>query len=146
MMSESGFKTYVRKNMRGKWKHQNIESPTTNSGIPDTYYSMTHGGWIEYKFQIDWPKRTETVLKVKNFKKEQKLWILLHGRLTGRVFFFIKIGKDYLIYDCIAAQKVGSLTKRGMMRYAIKVWHGKINFSELEMVLRTGYKNKLTKT
>jgi hypothetical protein len=140
-MSETGFKKYVRNGMKGRFKHQHIESPTTATGIPDTYFSMIRnvGGWIEFKFQLDWPKRPDTVVKLKNFKKDQKLWLYIHGRMNRNCWFFLKIGKDYLLYDAINAQKVGNLTRSGMYRYAFKRWSNRIDFMELEEILRKGY-------
>lgn len=140
-MSESDFKSYVRKNMRGRWKHQHIESPITGSGIPDTYFSLPNnrGGWIEFKYQPTWPKRNDTVIPLKNFKKEQKLWLYIHGRMNRNCWFFLKIEKDYLLYTAQGCQKIGDLNRVGMYRYAFKKWKGSINFVELEDILKRGY-------
>lgn len=141
-MNEATFKRYVKNGLRMRAKVQHIESPYTALGIPDTFFSMSNGiaGWIEFKFIKGFPKRKTTVVKLTNIKKEQKLWILVHGRLNRRTFLFLKVGSDeYFLYDCYNTQKLGELTADGMLRYATAYWHGPVDFAQLEAVLRKGY-------
>ncbi len=141
-MNEASFKRYIKNGLKMRAKVQHIESPYTALGIPDTFFSMSNkvAGWIEFKFMKSFPKRKTTVIKLTNVTKEQKLWILVHGRLNRRTFLFLKVGKDeYLLYDCYSTQKIGNLTADGMLRYALAYWHGRVNFEELELALRNGY-------
>lgn len=141
-MNETNFKRYTKNGLKNRCKFQHIESPYTGSGIPDSIYSapIRVRGFIEFKFQRSFPKRIDTVLKIINFTKEQKLFLRIHGDIAGFCFFFIRIEDTFLIFDHRNAQKIGNLTQRGMRRFALKVWEKRINFQELEKVLKTDYK------
>ncbi len=142
-MNERTFKTYVKSGMRNRWKHQSIETGGTGQGVPDSYFSLPKvGGWIEFKFHNLWPKKPDTIVRIKNYKRfiNQRNWIWKHGQLTGSTFFFIKIEKDYLLFDYKGTMELNNLTKKGMFRYCIGHWHNRVNFVQLTELLLKDYR------
>jgi len=143
MNNETTFKNYVKRGMRGRWIQRSIETGGTGAGVPDSYFSMPGvSAWIEFKHHNSWPSRKNTIVKIKNHKKFifQRNFIWQHGQNNGRMFFFIKIGEDYLLFDYKGTMKLSTLTKSGMYRYCIGYWKSRIDFSELAILLSKDYR------
>jgi len=130
-MSERTFWNYLRKGMRQRWEVVRIEN-TCSRGTPDTAYSMdgVHG-WIELKFEKEWPKRESTKLRLAHFTPEQKIFIRKHGTAGGRCFLFLRVGSDFLLFEHVHILQLGELNKTEMKKKALKVWYKNLNFDEL---------------
>jgi hypothetical protein len=131
MSSESSFWKTLRKNMKGKWQPERIES-MCGQGVPDVY--ATIDGimlWIELKYAHEWPKRVLTPLRFEHYTPQQKNWIRRHGRAGANVFLFIQVEKDYLLFTWKDALKVGTLTKPQLMKIAYRHWKNRIDYSDL---------------
>ncbi len=107
-------------------------------GVPDVLYchreTKNSFGWIELKYLEKWPQ-LKTIVSLNHFTKEQRNWIYIHGKATGRVFLFLKAGKDYLIFNHEVVFTLGSCTRGELLQQATMFWHKKINYSELKKIL-----------
>lgn len=143
-MNENTFKQYVNRNMRGRWLSRQIETGGTGAGVPDRFFSVQGScGMIEFKYHSNWPSLSSAIIRIKNTKRfiNQRNFIWSHGQLNGRMFFFIKICNEYLLFDYKGTRLLNNLTKQGMMRHCIGYWSSKIDFSELEFLLKKDYRN-----
>lgn len=103
---------------------QRIESPMTASGIPDLCYSYAGvNGFIELKYMKQWPKRSDTRVRIPHFSKAQKLWLYRHFEFGNRAFLLIQIEDDYLLFKGKESFLLEDYTKDQFLRYA--TWHSK---------------------
>lgn len=67
-------------------------------GRPDVNYCIQGvEGNIELKQLKDWPKRPDTVVEVRHFTPQQRLWIRDRVRARGRVYVLLQVGPAYLL-------------------------------------------------
>ena len=136
-MSEKNFWIYLRNGMNDHWNAVRIES-STMSGIPDIIYSMEGvRGFIELKYIKHWPKRVNTIIRLKHFTPLQRLFLSSHEESAGHCFIFLKIERDYLLFSAPldVCTNIGFLRRKELEKLAKKIWHGKINFDELRREL-----------
>jgi hypothetical protein len=142
-MKESSFWNTLRKKMVGEWQAYRIEPGTgTIPGIPDVVYAMspTCAGWIELKYLKEFPKRASTVVKIKHYSPNQRLFLRKWGKLTGKAFLFCQVGKEYFLFDWETAQHVGgSYTQADWRENALCVW-STIDVPQLKYYLAGGKK------
>jgi hypothetical protein len=119
---------------------QRIENGTAN-GIPDVMFSAKwrrkkRGGWIELKRVREYPKRSNTPIRIDHFTKEQKLFMRLHGRITGSVYLLLLIESDWYIFDHVHIDKIGeTATRFDLMAMSVHWWPEKCDWRELFEVL-----------
>lgn len=138
MKPETRFWQYIRQGLKKYCELQRIESGLTAKGIPDVSYSIKNApirGWIELKHVKSWPKRQNTVVKLPHYNPEQKLFLWKHGEASGYCWLFLKIEKNYLLFDHIQAQNVGELNSFDLNCIAHAKWSNRINFEELSSTL-----------
>ena len=125
-MKESGLWSALRTKCKGLWIARRIESPDTEPGIADVTYSLLIGvrGWIELKHIHKYPVSPKTPIRIEHYTPVQKLFLWKEGNNAGYAFLFIQIERDYLLFDHVAAQNVGELTKQEMIDCAIGYWSG----------------------
>lgn len=136
-MSESNFERYVVRGMGDSW-HSTHHEDKFHKGIGDRSYAYNFSdGWMELKFRIAWPVRPQTNVTFPKFYPEQRLWLKLRGRHSNKIFFFVKVGKDYLLFDTKEAtiDLLGRVNKKKLISMALKVWHNRINFDEFKEFL-----------
>lgn len=111
---------------------QAVENPV-NPGTPDVEYI---GGWIELKYLPEFPKRTETPIRVPHFRPEQRAWITQRTLRGGRVHVIIRIEKHFfLLHGMVAAQKLGQLTHLELINNSLAHWYGSIDGEQLIKIL-----------
>lgn len=142
MANEASFWKTLRRGMRPYWtavRHENIVA----EGVPDLsfdIYGIPGSGWIELKHRHFWPKCDSTIVKFKHYSSEQKAWIKKHGALTNRVYLFLQVGKDYLLFNWKVAHHIGSVNKEGLFLLALKTWRPYINYKELAEILNNQWR------
>lgn len=90
-------------------------------GTPDI--NITHG-WIELKYVAEWPKRTNTILRIHHFTPQQRVWLRRRWVAGGGAFFLLKIADEFLLFDGETAYQVGKLLTREQC-YATALHHAK---------------------
>lgn len=101
-------------------------------GTPDVNYVE---GWIELKIAVP-PKRKDTILTIKHYTTEQRTWAIRRAHAGGRVWLFLKVSTEWLLFKGeIAAKYLGYVTLERLREVAIKTWKGKLNDQELREIL-----------
>lgn len=122
------------------WLEATRHEDTLQLGIADVSFVSTNRvhGWMELKQIDEWPKRESTILKIDHYTDDQRLWLKRKGKAGGHVWLFVKVGRDYLLFDWEAAQRVGKLNKAALYDIAWKVWEKKMDWRDLGLQLCMG--------
>lgn len=88
-------------------------------------------GWIELKHRHHWPARERTVVRLDHYTQEQRDWLLRRTISGGRAWLLLQVEREYLLFDGVAAQQVGRLTRKGLGELARCTWQGRLNYAEL---------------
>ena len=94
--------------------------------------------WMELKCLDEFPKRHTTIVKVNHFTPEQRVWILNRVKHGGRVFVFVKVGKDdfYLFDGKDAAENLGvNWVRNGWLFHCIRCWKGRVDWSAFNLIV-----------
>ena len=134
-MSEKNFKNQVIKNLKKiGMLTQKIESSTA-PGIPDLFYSNRNVcGWIEFKYIIDWPKKSNSIVPIK-ITNHQKLWIKKWDSPGCHVFLMLKIAQDSMIFNSHKILCINSYARRELVECALQNWHKRTDYQELFKIL-----------
>jgi len=82
-------------------------------GTPDVAYI---GGWIEMKKLDEWPKRSNTKVRLPHYTKEQRAWAKVHHHKGGKSFWLLRVQREWLLlHGAIAAELVGTLTREELI-------------------------------
>jgi hypothetical protein len=82
-------------------RHGHIERVENMAGIgrPDVNYCIRGvEGNIELKQLPEWPKREDTVVPVRHFTPQQRLWIRDRVRAGGRVYVLLQVCRPANLY------------------------------------------------
>lgn len=122
----------MRTKMHGKWQEATRHEDMLQSGIADVSYVCNgRHGWIELKHRHEWPKRESTIVRLDHYTDAQRIWLKHKGRAGGFTWLFLQVERDYLLFDWLAAQSVGSLNRDGLEKIATAVWLKRCNWDEL---------------
>jgi hypothetical protein len=101
-------------------------------GTPDINYTL---GWIELKYEPNWPKRGGP-LRVDHFTKEQRAWITRRVAHLGKVFLLLKVAEEWLLFEgTTAALHLGDSDKETLYELALVHWPRKPTMEELQLWL-----------
>lgn len=129
MANEAGLWQLMRKHMVG---HVVRLENQVGVGQPDVNgCALGTDWWMELKCIDAFPKRPATVVKVNHFTPEQRVWIHNRHQAGGRVFVFVRVGKDdfYLFNGISAAQGVGSTwNAEDWHLNALRHWQGRVDW------------------
>lgn len=100
-------------------------------GTPDVNYTR---GWIELKYIGGWPVRDpDAIVKVDHFTPQQRVWIMRRALAGGRVFVFLKVGEEWLLFNGgWAARCLGRVGKEHLCRNALAHWTQKPTKEDLQ--------------
>lgn len=127
-MSESNLWTRTRDGLKSYGHLIRVEN-MLEAGTPDVNYCLHKSdGWVELKHAKK-PARDSTVVfkSQRGLDPEQITWIMLRRRAGGRVFVFIQVGDDLLLFDGLIAPQLNTLTFNEMVMAAM--WHRHGNMS-----------------
>jgi hypothetical protein len=112
-------------------------------GNPDVIYCLDKKimGWIELKYLSHWPKRKTTIIKLRHFTKEQRLFFKKAKRWSNRVHMLLRIEKDLMLLTAPEALNyIGTLTKTELLsKIDLEGRHwkvGKIDWEEFFNLLK----------
>jgi len=136
-MNEATLRNYIRKGLHAKGVLTTHHEDALNAGVPDLSYSGggVHG-WIELKWLEAWPKRTDTIVRIAHYTKEQKHFLLSRGRAGGRCWLLLRVGREHLLFNYEQAQTVGARSRELTTYEATEHWPtGPLNFYQLTTLL-----------
>lgn len=118
----------------GEFHPIRVERPII-PGTPDVNIVQ---GWIELKSEDEWPKRPQTIVKLKHpMTVEQRLFHRMRQSAGGKSWVLLKIGRDWLLFDGrVAADVLGSNNREGLIKAALHYWPGGLRDKELRKALR----------
>ena len=91
-----------------------VENPI-HPGTPDVNFA--DGRWMELKCVPRWPKRERTILRIRHFTPEQRVWIYRRWKCApGSTLLLLEVRADrqWLLFDGdVAAKVVGRSTTAG---------------------------------
>jgi hypothetical protein len=134
-MSENQLWNTMRQQMGANkyWREATRHEDALQKGIADVSYISTLGqhGWIELKQVNEWPKRESTILRIDHYSDDQRMWLKRKGKAGAFTWLFVKVQRDYMLFDWLQAQHVGKLPKDHLKRAAFGLWENKMNWHDL---------------
>lgn len=128
-MSESDMRRHVVRSLR-ELDAFAVENPA-HPGTPDINYKE---GWIECKWDKQWPVREETPLRIDHFTRQQRFFLRQRWARGGNVFLLLNVARDWLLFDgLVAATHVGYMARDELCLLARNHWVGR---GAMQMVLR----------
>ncbi len=94
--------------------------PVENGVLPGTPDVAYIGGWIELKSEDKWPARANTVLALKRFTPQQRLFLRRHCRRGGKAWLLLRVGREWLLFDGATASDIVGLVPRSQLLAAAK--------------------------
>ena len=135
MPGESQFWKQLNLGMKPFWRVRRIEN-SLMAGTPDVYFTMVangYGGWIELK-HIKRKPRTG-LFKISHFTKEQRLFFHIHGSIGGNIWLFLKMEKEYFVFDWKQALTIGNYYISELYDEKNYSWYGrKLDFNRLNLL------------
>ena len=96
-----------------------VENPV-RPGTPDVNYVE---GWIELKWLRTWPVNADTVVQVKHFTSQQRVFHLRRRQAGGRSFVLLQCRREWiLLLGEVAALNLGHCTREELHELAYKKW------------------------
>lgn len=137
---EKEFIGHIKKIMGPDWILSKIETRigSSNIGVSDCAYSCSgRHGWIEFKYQKEWPKRRDTIVRLKHFTRNQKQFLYRHGKHgKGGCFLFLHIEDQILVFDWRVVHYIGKLNRMELETLAVlNLFYGTLTKFELCNVL-----------
>ena len=115
------------------WLEATRHEDKIQSGIADVSFVSMNGlhSWCELKSIPAWPARESTILVIDHYTDQQRIFLKQKGKMGGCSWLFMKVGRDYLLFDWGGAQQVGKLNRDALLNTATAYWFGKMNWREL---------------
>lgn len=123
-MSEKAFWGWLRTKVGSRWHAVRIEN-LVDRGTPDVNFKIKDGaeGWLELKQLDDWPKRLDTIVSMKRYTQEQRLWLLTRAEAGGKAGLLLKVKNDILLFGPYAAyHSVGNVPRDTLFIHARYSW------------------------
>jgi hypothetical protein len=102
-------------------------------GTPDINYI---GGWMELKYIKNYPKRSNTKIRLRHFTKVQRNWIKRRYLKGGNVCVLLRIERDWYLFKYPNTHLLGELDKEEMKEKSTAFWEKKLIVEELIKWLR----------
>ncbi len=111
-----------------------VENPAY-PGTPDVNFVE---GWLELKWERDWPARGG-ILHVPHFTQQQRVWLTRRRSRGGIAKVLLVCGREWLLFDGkVAANTLGRAGREELMVAAEKHWPQKPDQEEfVQCVLAT---------
>lgn len=131
-MSESDFWSTTRYALAPFGKFERVEN-LLGSGMPDVCYLIRRKpalpavcGWLEMKYEPEWPARPATPARLTTLTREQVLWQAMWTEAGGRAYTLARIGPSYVLLDPPVLRQVfrGELSRAGLEEAACVVSEG----------------------
>lgn len=97
-----------------------VENPC-RPGTPDVNYTE---GWIELKHKYEWPKRSDSVVRLDHFTPQQRVFLMRRWHVGGNAYLLLQVDHDWLLFTGEdAADHVGKVDRATLEELAIAVWN-----------------------
>lgn len=117
-MAESDLNDRIRRALR-QWDPVRVEN-AVGPGTPDINYVR---GWIESKYEDEWPAKPGTVLRLKRYAPEQRAWHVRRCAAGGTVFVALEVGSEFHLFAAdMAARYLGTEWTRADCRACALLW------------------------
>lgn len=93
---------------------QSVEN-ICHPGTPDVNCTL---GWIELKWVKSPPARPDTILAVRHFTPQQRVWLMRRWRAGGGAWLLLQCGKSWLLFTGETAADVVGRTPMGILHAA----------------------------
>jgi hypothetical protein len=132
-MSEANLWTTIRtKMLPDYWSEATRHEDAYQKGIADvSFVQLGRHGWMELKWVARYPVRESTVVRIPHYTDEQRAFLRAKGSAGGMTFLFMKIERDYLLFDHLNAPDVGMVTASELRALASCVMSGKFDPEKL---------------
>lgn len=138
-MSEADLRATFKREMNTYGWPVRIED-ACSKGVPDTHYvyrwqQTTRTCWIEFKYLDAWPKRKDTTVKIKSFKRNQILWLEKYDGWGGNAWVLLQVGgREWALFGAKAARELfeGRLTRAGVLAQATV--HSEGEFPKIDLL------------
>lgn len=135
-MAESDQRSTVVKALK-KLDAVAVENPAY-PGTPDVNYIE---GWIELKWLRAWPARQDTIVTLKHYTKQQRIFAVRRRRAGGNCWLLLQVRNQWLLLDgAVAAIKLNKSTAKELHDAAHIVWPDGLKKEELLCCLRQNQK------
>ena len=95
-----------------------VENPI-HPGTPDV--NLKTGVWIEMKALAQWPLREATIVAIKHFTPQQRVWLLQRWRAGGaKCFLLLLVQGEWLLFDGDVAAHVVGKAPASELRWAAR--------------------------
>jgi len=122
---ESGVRSRILDMLRAPGARRSFAVAVENGaypGTPDVYYQLHEcgldlAGWIELKQVDNWPRYSQTVIRVPHFTPQQRIWLRQHADAGGRSHVVVRVGRgpsyDWIVlHGSYAAAHLGKTLNR----------------------------------
>lgn len=117
-MSESDQWKRVKKAL-APLKPFRVENPAL-PGTPDVNF---RGGWMELKWEREWPKRADTIVRCDHFTPQQKAFAVAHWRAGRNTTVLWTVEGQWMLFDGQTAAKIiGKVDRAELEARALRVW------------------------
>lgn len=129
---ENSFKRYLVNKMGTRWDVQSHEDKHS-AGIPDLSFAVNGvNGWIELKQIVDYSDN----MRPQKFTCLQINWLAKRGKHGGNCYVFVKVAKDYYLFDAVFAAAIAEGRCESWYRSCcIKWWNKSIDPVQLVDIL-----------
>ena len=105
-----------------------VENPAL-PGTPDVNYIE---GWLELKWLRHWPANSATLVCLKHYTPQQRVWHINRRRKGGRSWLLLQCKREWLLFDGgVAALVLNNCTRAQLYRLAVKHWTRGLEEQEL---------------
>ena len=136
MGSETSLWNTFKRNMKPYGVYDRHEDKL-NLGVPDVSYVMRNriSGWIELKYVVEYPKRENTLFRIKHFTQEQKAWLRRRGTAGDNCWLLLQVGRHYWLFDWQGAQSIGKHCWADIECQSVAGWRSRMVWGQLAKYL-----------
>jgi|TARA_Y100000310_G_scaffold160698_2_gene160487 hypothetical protein len=105
-----------------------VENPA-GPGTPDVNFVE---GWMELKWEREWPARESTALAVRHYTPQQRDFAVDRSMRGGLVLLMLQVRREWLLFDGLTAcEVVGIETRAGLRQAALRLWDNGLEKEDL---------------
>jgi len=139
MGSEAGLWSHMRRKCKNFPCDLTRVENGVETGTPDVngcYDAVEF--WVELKFRETWPVRESTPVRFRHYTEDQRRWLRDRGKVGGRAWLLVQVGRCYMLFNWFYAQGVGLYNQEQMLLNASFVWYGALSGRQLLLALTQG--------
>lgn len=95
--------------------------PIENLLAPGTPDVAMVGAWVELKYLPAWPRRHDTIVRVRKWTPAQQAWLVTHERRGGGAFVLLRVDRDWLLFFATDAARLLNRSNECQLRQGAAV-------------------------